>query len=88
MAGACIQKISCHLCGSGDGLQVFQDPDETYNGRCFACFTHFNHVEQDSNGDFHVVEKGKSPAGQLIGQKIPPVSDRRNCRPQARLNKA
>jgi len=27
------------------------------------------------------------PAGQLIGQKIPPFFDRRNCRPQARLNK-
>ncbi len=27
------------------------------------------------------------PTGQLIGQKIPPFFDRRNCRPQARLNK-
>jgi len=52
----------------------------------------------ESYKDYHKINSKKKrnynqkkgyygPAGQLIGQKIPPFFDRRNCRPQARLNK-
>lgn len=34
--GKCIEKLP-HSCGSGDGLQVFQDDNGSYNGFCFAC---------------------------------------------------
>lgn len=35
----CVEKIP-HSCGSGDGLQVFQEDDGSVNGYCFACGTY------------------------------------------------
>ncbi len=42
--GNCVEKISCPKCGSGDGLQVFED-DETgkIDGFCYACNKYFAH---------------------------------------------
>jgi twinkle protein len=37
--GRCVEKLS-HSCGTGDGLQVFEDDNGKYNGFCFACGTH------------------------------------------------
>lgn len=39
MAGICIEKLP-HICGSSDGLQVFQDDEGNYSGYCFACSTY------------------------------------------------
>ncbi len=44
--GICIEKLP-HSCGSGDGLQVFQDDNGNYNGFCFACSTRVDHPYGD-----------------------------------------
>lgn len=35
----CVEKLP-HSCGSGDGLQVFEQEDGGYDGFCFACGTY------------------------------------------------
>lgn len=37
--GGCVEKLP-HACGSGDGLQVFEQEDGSYDGHCFACGKH------------------------------------------------
>lgn len=39
--GTLIEKISCPKCGSGNGLQVWEE-DGAFNGTCFACSRYFS----------------------------------------------
>lgn len=55
----CVEKLP-HSCGSGDGLQVFQADDGTYNGFCFACSTNVPDPYKDKPPDFKPVVKRKS----------------------------
>ena len=56
----CIEKISHPDCGSGDGLQIFQDDNGTYNGFCFACGTFVADPYHDKPKDYKPAALAKS----------------------------
>lgn len=55
----CVEKLP-HSCGSGDGLQVFQEDDGRYTGFCFACNTFVHDPYGDKPKDYKPNVKGKS----------------------------
>lgn len=55
--GKCVEKLPHRTdkCNSGNGLQVFQKEDGTYDGHCFVCGTHVD-------DPYHDKPKGYKPA--------------------------
>lgn len=41
----CIAKASCPKCGSGDGVQIFEQPTGQRDAFCYACDTKYNKVD-------------------------------------------
>lgn len=41
----CIAKASCPNCGSGDGVQIFEQPTGQRDAFCYACDTKYNKVD-------------------------------------------
>jgi twinkle protein len=48
---SCIEKLPHEKCGSGDGLQVFEE-DGVYTGYCFACGTYIPYPYWDKPADY------------------------------------
>ena len=43
--GKCVAKASCPNCGSGDGVQIFEQADGNRDAYCYACDTPFRKVD-------------------------------------------
>lgn len=55
----CIEKLP-HSCGSGDGLQVFEQEDKTYDAYCFACGKYEPDPYKDQPADYKPTRIGKT----------------------------
>jgi twinkle protein len=77
----CIEKIAHAECGSGDGLQVFEEEGK-YDGYCFACSTYVPNPYGDKPADYKPAYAGRSPAdterelAEILGYPVVPLPDR------------
>jgi len=58
--GQCVEKLP-HSCGSSDGMQVFVEDDDTYNGWCYACGSYVDSPYHDKPEGYKPVALKKSP---------------------------
>ncbi len=59
MTGTCIEKLPHDVCGSRDGLQVFEEGG-VYTGYCFVCSTYIPDPYHDKPDDYQPMRVGKS----------------------------
>ena len=60
--GRCVEKLP-HDCGSGDGLQVFENErGQGYNAYCYACDTYIENPYENEEEGYRPVLQGKTEA--------------------------
>ena len=61
----CVAKASCPECGSGDGVQIFEQQDGSRDAYCYACDTPFRKVD-----GLTIVEDAPKPRGERMSNKL------------------
>src|SRR5574337_314788 len=78
MSGTCLFKMEHSKCGSGDGLQIFENDDGTVSGFCFACHTYINSPLGDKP-NLEDIPKDRKKSEEEIKAEMQEISELTSC---------